>query len=103
MLTWMLLAQVVQRFVLPANGVVHVQILKINPKDARHKAVNAYVIMDYQSNRSLAKPEFFDHFGLENKSFLGAQISFIYYFMFIFSLFGNGLILAIIHRTAAWR
>ncbi|XP_062297121.1 C-C chemokine receptor type 3-like [Scomber scombrus] len=29
---------------------------------------------------------------------LGAQISYIYYFMFLFSLVGNGLVLVIIHR-----
>ncbi|XP_044032695.1 C-C chemokine receptor type 3-like [Siniperca chuatsi] len=29
---------------------------------------------------------------------LGAQLSFLYYFMFVFSLFGNGLVLVIIHR-----
>ena len=40
---------------------------KIYPKDARHKAVNAYVIMDDQSNRSLAKPEFFNLFEIEGK------------------------------------
>ncbi|MEQ2213945.1 hypothetical protein XENOCAPTIV_024257 [Xenoophorus captivus] len=29
---------------------------------------------------------------------LGAQLSTLYYFMFVFSLFGNGLVLYIIHR-----
>ncbi|XP_038579009.1 C-C chemokine receptor type 3-like [Micropterus salmoides] len=29
---------------------------------------------------------------------LGAQLSILYYFMFVFSLFGNGLVLVIIHR-----
>ncbi|XP_040921205.1 C-C chemokine receptor type 3-like [Toxotes jaculatrix] len=29
---------------------------------------------------------------------LGAQLSILYYFMFLFSLFGNGLVLVIIHR-----
>ncbi|XP_047468099.1 C-C chemokine receptor type 1-like [Mugil cephalus] len=31
-------------------------------------------------------------------NFFGAQLSVIYYFMFVFSLFGNGLVLVIIHR-----
>ncbi|KAI3354733.1 hypothetical protein L3Q82_004566 [Scortum barcoo] len=31
-------------------------------------------------------------------NYLGAQLSFLYYFMFLFSLFGNGLVLVIIHR-----
>ena len=34
----------------------------------------------------------------EAVNYLGAQISFIYYFMFLFSLVGNGLVLVIIHR-----
>ncbi|XP_053198182.1 C-C chemokine receptor type 1-like [Scomber japonicus] len=34
----------------------------------------------------------------DGANYLGAQISFIYYFMFLFSLVGNGLVLAIIHR-----
>ncbi|GLD47520.1 C-C chemokine receptor type 3-like protein, partial [Lates japonicus] len=29
---------------------------------------------------------------------LGAHLSILYYFMFLFSLFGNGLVLVIIHR-----
>ena len=44
-------------------------LIKVYPKDARHKAVNAYVIMDDQSNRSLAKPEFFNLFDVEGKPF----------------------------------
>ncbi|XP_062297122.1 C-C chemokine receptor type 3-like [Scomber scombrus] len=31
-------------------------------------------------------------------NYLGAKISYIYYFMFLFSLVGNGLVLVIIHR-----
>ncbi|XP_062297705.1 C-C chemokine receptor type 3-like [Scomber scombrus] len=34
----------------------------------------------------------------EAVNYLGAQISYIYYFMFLFSLVGNGLVLVIIHR-----
>ncbi|XP_053198181.1 C-C chemokine receptor type 3-like [Scomber japonicus] len=34
----------------------------------------------------------------DGANYLGAQISFIYYFMFLFSLVGNGLVLVIIHR-----
>ena len=34
----------------------------------------------------------------ESENLLGAQLSTIYYFMFLFSLFGNGLVLVIIHR-----
>ncbi len=40
---------------------------KVYPKDSKHKAINAYVILDDQSNRSLAKPEFFDLFNVKNK------------------------------------
>ncbi|XP_053198183.1 C-C chemokine receptor type 1-like [Scomber japonicus] len=34
----------------------------------------------------------------DGANYLGAQISFIYYFMFLFSLVGNGLVLVIIYR-----
>ncbi|XP_044196327.1 C-C chemokine receptor type 1-like [Thunnus albacares] len=34
----------------------------------------------------------------DGENLLGAQLSTIYYFMFLFSLFGNGLVLVIIHR-----
>ncbi|XP_067433593.1 C-C chemokine receptor type 1-like isoform X1 [Thunnus thynnus] len=34
----------------------------------------------------------------DSDNLLGAQLSTIYYFMFLFSLFGNGLVLVIIHR-----
>ncbi|XP_067433594.1 C-C chemokine receptor type 3-like isoform X2 [Thunnus thynnus] len=34
----------------------------------------------------------------DSENLLGAQLSTIYYFMFFFSLFGNGLVLVIIHR-----
>ena len=34
----------------------------------------------------------------DDENLLGAQLSTIYYFMFLFSLFGNGLVLVIIHR-----
>ena len=34
----------------------------------------------------------------DSENLLGAQLSTIYYFMFLFSLFGNGLVLVIIHR-----
>lgn len=37
---------------------------KIYPKNAEQKVINAYVIIDGQSNRSLAKPEFFNLFGI---------------------------------------
>lgn len=40
---------------------------KVYPQGAVHKAVKAYVIMDDQSNRSLARPEFFTLFGIESE------------------------------------
>lgn len=40
---------------------------KIYPEHSRHEAVKAYVILDDQSNRSLARPEFFELFNVENK------------------------------------
>ncbi|KAM7373874.1 hypothetical protein PAMP_006564 [Pampus punctatissimus] len=42
----------------------------VYPKDLKHKAIKAYVILDDQSNRSLARPEFFELFGVENKPLL---------------------------------
>ncbi|XP_032359876.1 C-C chemokine receptor type 3 [Etheostoma spectabile] len=36
--------------------------------------------------------------GMENVNYLGAHLSILFYFMFLFSLFGNGLVLVIIHR-----
>ena len=42
----------------------------VYPKDSKHKAMKAYVILDDQSNHSLAKPEFFELFGVENKPLL---------------------------------
>ncbi len=33
-----------------------------------------------------------------NDNNLGAQLSILFYFMFLFSLFGNGLVLIIIYR-----
>uniref|UniRef100_A0A8C3AJ11 Chemokine (C-C motif) receptor 12b, tandem duplicate 2 n=1 Tax=Cyclopterus lumpus TaxID=8103 RepID=A0A8C3AJ11_CYCLU len=35
---------------------------------------------------------------LEAVNYLGAQLSILFYFMFLFSIFGNGLVLVIIHR-----
>ncbi|KAM4718271.1 C-C chemokine receptor type 3-like [Anableps anableps] len=34
----------------------------------------------------------------DDDNYLGAQLSILYYFMFVFSLFGNGLVLIIIYR-----
>ncbi|XP_060795476.1 uncharacterized protein LOC132898102 [Neoarius graeffei] len=42
----------------------------VYPKDSKHKAIKAYVILDDQSNHSLARPEFFELFGVENKPLL---------------------------------
>lgn len=39
----------------------------VYPKDSKHKAIKAYVILDDQSNRSLAIPEFFELFGVKSK------------------------------------
>lgn len=44
----------------------------------------------YDDQFTPCSPEAGDH--------LGAQLSILYYFMFLFSLFGNGLVLVIIHR-----
>ncbi|XP_031733988.1 C-C chemokine receptor type 3-like [Anarrhichthys ocellatus] len=35
---------------------------------------------------------------LDRVNYLGAQLSILFYFMFLFSVFGNGLVLVIIHR-----
>lgn len=35
---------------------------------------------------------------LEGVNYLGARLSILFYFMFLFSVFGNGLVLVIIHR-----
>nr|XP_054593728.1 uncharacterized protein LOC129160752 [Nothobranchius furzeri] len=43
---------------------------KVYPKRSKQKAIKAYVILDDQSNRSLARPEFFELFGVENKPLL---------------------------------
>lgn len=40
---------------------------RIYPKNAVQKVINAYVIIDDQSNRSLAKPEFFNLFGIRSE------------------------------------
>ncbi|KAL3977608.1 alcohol-forming fatty acyl-CoA reductase [Sarotherodon galilaeus] len=42
----------------------------VYPKHSKQKAIKAYVILDDQSNRSLARPEFFELFGVENKPLL---------------------------------
>ncbi|XP_047447617.1 uncharacterized protein LOC125012056 [Mugil cephalus] len=42
----------------------------VYPKDSKHKAIKAYVILDDQSNRSLARPEFFELFDVEDKPLL---------------------------------
>ena len=42
---------------------------KIYPKGFKNKAIKAYVILDDQSNRSLARPEFFELFGVESTPF----------------------------------
>lgn len=40
---------------------------KIYPQDAVDKVINAYVIIDDQSNRSLARPEFFNLYGIQTE------------------------------------
>ncbi|XP_061566665.1 uncharacterized protein LOC133420828 [Cololabis saira] len=42
---------------------------RIYPKGSKDMAIKAYVIMDDQSNRSLARPELFEHFGMESEIF----------------------------------
>ncbi len=39
-------------------------LVKVFPEDHPEKAAKTYVILDDQSNRSLARPEFFDLFGI---------------------------------------
>lgn len=43
---------------------------RVFPTGAKHKAIKVYAILDDQSNRSLAKPEFFNLFGVECKPLL---------------------------------
>lgn len=42
---------------------------KVFPKDQPDKAINAYVILDDQSNRSLAKSSFFKLFNINGKPY----------------------------------
>ena len=42
---------------------------RIYPKGSKDKAIKAYVMMDDQSNRSLARPELFELFGMESETF----------------------------------
>ncbi|XP_028289080.1 C-C chemokine receptor type 3-like [Parambassis ranga] len=51
---------------------------------------------DYNYGNSTETPVFVCERDNDNK--LGAMLSFLYYFMFVFSLLGNGLVLVIIHR-----
>ncbi|XP_039534522.1 uncharacterized protein LOC120483523 [Pimephales promelas] len=44
-------------------------LVKIYPKGSKDMAIKAYVILDDQSNRSLARPEFFELFDVESKPF----------------------------------
>ncbi|XP_034163934.2 uncharacterized protein LOC117598271 [Pangasianodon hypophthalmus] len=44
-------------------------LVKLYPKGSKDMAIKAYVILDDQSNRSLARPEFFELFNVESKQF----------------------------------
>ena len=43
---------------------------KLYPKGSKDMAIKAYVILDDQSNRSLARPEFFERFSVKSEPFL---------------------------------
>ncbi len=44
-------------------------LIKVHPKGEPDKSLNVYAILDDQSNRSLARPEFFDLFKLKSTGF----------------------------------
>ncbi len=44
-------------------------LIKVHPKGEPDKSLNVYAILDDQSNRSLARPEFFDLFNLKSTEF----------------------------------
>ncbi|KAK5616009.1 hypothetical protein CRENBAI_018648 [Crenichthys baileyi] len=51
---------------------------------------------DYDYSPELSEPV--SPCSSDGENNLGAHLSILYYFMFVFSLFGNGLVLVIIHR-----
>ncbi|TDG96989.1 hypothetical protein EPR50_G00219280 [Perca flavescens] len=51
-------------------------------------------VYDYDNESSTSLPPC----TFDGVNYLGAQLSILFYFMFAFSLFGNGLVLVIIHR-----
>ncbi|XP_053170838.1 C-C chemokine receptor type 1-like [Scomber japonicus] len=65
----------------------------MSPLTFEEEMANDYNYTDYETKVKLVEPCKSD--GANN---LEAQISFIYYLMFLFSLVGNGLVLVIIHR-----
>ena len=70
--TWLSLEQAAQKFAVQASGAAHAQkicLAKLYPKGSKDMAIKAYVILDDQSNRSLARPEFFKLFSVKSKPF----------------------------------
>lgn len=51
-----------------AKSCCKICLVKIYPEDQPGKVIETYVVLDDQSNRSLARPEFFNHFGLYEKA-----------------------------------
>lgn len=62
--------QAAQTCAVQVSGDVHVPCLVlVYPKGYKDRAVKAYVILDDQSNCSLAKPEFFELFDIKSEPF----------------------------------
>lgn len=51
-----------------AKSCCKICLVKVYPEDHPGKVIQTYVVLDDQSNRSLARPEFFNHFGLYEKA-----------------------------------
>lgn len=51
-----------------AKSCAKICLVKVYPQDQRDKAINMYVILDDQSNRSLARSDFFDLFNVNSSS-----------------------------------
>ncbi len=71
-LIWLLSIQAVQKFVVQDSGAAHAGKnlpRKLYPKGSKDMAIKAYVILDDQSNRSLARPELFELFDVDSEQF----------------------------------
>lgn len=51
-----------------AKSCCKICLVNIYPEDHPEKVIQTYAVLDDQSNRSLARPEFFNHFGLFEKA-----------------------------------